>query len=192
MAGPYCGYLYFNVANVGIWITVAHAQIARCRDQRDAPAMRPVFAFVLALISVSALADESSDPDELLAPRAGSRGAPPDPPPPSRALVLSARICLRQVERAAALEAIREERRYSRIGGAINLGLIWRQQAAIKFYDAVIAKSRQAARRERLALVSCRAPQIRELLACAAGRGTCDPHLQDLIFSNDEGVRGAL
>lgn len=136
-------------------------------------------ASILLLLSALAVAEEVVPEPET------------EPAPPSRSLVLSARICLRQAERVAALEAIREERRYSKIGGVVNLGLIWRQQAAIKFYDAVVARSRQAARRERLVLISCRAPQVQEVLACAAGRGTCDQHLLDLIFSNDEGVRGA-
>ena len=109
-----------------------------------------------------------------------------------RQVVLSARICARQIQRAWCISEIAKERRYSRIGGVVNLHLLWRHQQTVKFDDIVIDKTRTLARSEKIALLPCTTGTLSEFLKCVRVRRleNCDGEIADLARRNDDGVEG--
>jgi hypothetical protein len=110
------------------------------------------------LLAGSANADDLAD---LFAYESGSQMTIEE-----RRMLGSAAYCFAKDVRQRALQEIRELRRYSKIGGVLNLGAVERQQQAIRAADYQTRFVAQMFQRDRQRMLPCGTAQIRLILEC--------------------------
>jgi hypothetical protein len=80
--------------------------------------------------------------------------------------VLSAKICSNATERATALDDIRKEKKYSKLGGVVDNSALYASQTAIRDADESDAAVRRAIAEFHKHPISCSQPDVRAIVGC--------------------------
>lgn len=127
------------------------------------------YALVLLLcLGARANADEHADREvKIAALRADKKVA---------RLAWSAYLCAAREWRGGTLDAIAEEKKYARIGGAIDLAKMHSLQETLRSIDAWIVDAKADLRDRKLMPLSCKRDDVIELAECwdVDGNRTCD------------------
>ena len=131
---------------------------------------------VLLLLTRPALAQERPGADRIreiekeispeTPPAPAAKIEPPDP------IVLSGALCYYQGQRVRGLHEIAEQRKYAKIGGAINYTAIWQAQMFIRRQDKRIAAVRAEMRASKVRPLPCNKGEVYNLANCIYQRAT--------------------
>ncbi len=94
--------------------------------------------------------------------------APTKAPPTQREreVAASAFLCAYADSRADVMNKIARERRYSAVGGVVNMSKLYRWQHRVMEIDEAAEGMRESMRREGLAELSCSADDVRRVTLC--------------------------
>ncbi len=86
--------------------------------------------------------------------------------PKARRAVYSAEICWFQSDRQEVIAAIAKERRYSKIGGVVDMKYLYERQEAVRRDDDAIANMRAELKKERVGALPCSDKLVAALTPC--------------------------
>ena len=87
--------------------------------------------------------------------------------PKSVRTIWSAELCSAQAARSTALAAIAKERKYARIGGAIDLRRMRDLQDDVRAADDRIEAAKAGLKQVKASPVACKSPKVAHLVECA-------------------------